>query len=297
MEYQCGNCGVPLDDAALDSGMCPSCSTHISPFGDVLESLPQQMAAHHTMPAPPNDPTILPDVQRAFADDRLVATHARLASIRTSRATGRLADPIGAPSLRTPTAGLLVGIGIAVVMVLLCTLATTSTLLSGFTGSASPQPTKAVLRVTPGPTSPIIGIGFPTQNPNPTPLPYLQNTPTFEPTSTPFGGPPTPTPSPSPSPPVTVTPGGPGGVLQVNPTNFPTQCPNGKAAFTVTNFGLGPLNWNATSVLTQDIQPNNGTLNPGGNVTVKVRGIPNSGSITFSDVNNTSQPVTVQVSC
>lgn len=304
MEYQCGNCGVPLADGTLDSGICPNCGARISPFGDVIATRPQHMASHSELPAPPSAPAVVTDEPPSYADAHALATQARLQTIRSSRATGRLADPVGASSVRVPTVGLVVGIGIAAVMILLCSVVATGTLLSGFSTNSAPPPTKVALRITPGPTAPV-GLGFPTQDPNPTSLPYLQNTPTFEPTSTPFGGPPTPSPTMTPTPAASATPGATttpppaGGVLAVSPPGQSTNCPEGHATFTVSNAGQGILNWSATSPTYNgnNIQPASGSLDPGGNVNVTIKHIGKSGAVTFTDTDNNSPPITVQILC
>jgi hypothetical protein len=297
MDHQCGNCGKPLDEATLDSGVCPFCHARISPFGDVIQSATQPLALDAPLPPPPSTLRPMPDgVASVLDDDRMHMTEQRLATIRQSRVTGRLADPIGASPASPPTLGLLVGIGIAGVMIVLCTLAATSTLLSGFGANKAASTTQSVLHVTPVPTSSVVGLGFPTQNPDPTPLPFNQATPTFEPTSTPFGGPPTPTPTPSPSatPDGSTPPPGPP-QLSVTPPSNSQPCPATNVQFTVSNTGGGVLNWAITDTSYNNVAPLGGNLGPGQSTQVTIPSVKKNGKITFIDItDNTSQQVTVQ---
>jgi hypothetical protein len=312
MEYRCGNCGSPLPTAALDSGVCPTCGAHISPFGDVIEA-PQHppVTPNADWPSAPLEPTTEAPVGPIYAAGPLRDTQTRLEAVRASRATGRLVQPVAGETGRLSRPALLVAISLAAAVVLLCTIVSTGTLLNGLNNItiSSPHPTQVTgKRFTPVPTS-ANGLGFPTQNPDPTSLPYTQATPTFEPTSTPFGGPPTPTPSPSPSPTAqatatpssTGTPSGGGSQLGVSPVSATITCP-GSAQFTVQNSGTAPLDWNSQApALIVTVSPSHDMLDPGGSepVTVTYNAIKSTKSvqIQFTDTSGASQPVIVTVTC
>lgn len=310
MEYRCGNCGSPLPTAALDSGICPTCGAHISPFGDVIEAPTTARPAVTPNPSWPNAPLEPPadaPVGPIYAAGPLRDTQTRLEAIRTSRTTGRLAEPAVGEAGRISRPFLVAAIVLAAAVVLLCTIVSTSALLSGLNGVtiSSPHPTQVTgKRFTPVPTTGN-GLGFPTQNPDPTTLPYNQATPTFEPTSTPFGGPPTPTPSPTPLATATATPSGTptggGSQIGVSPTQATLTCP-GNTQFTVTNSGTATLTWTAqASSFNVTVDPPGDSLNPGGSEPVTVSyhtfKVGKSTQVQFIDTSNASPPVTVTVTC
>ncbi len=283
------------------------------PDGGPAEAL---AASWPTVPfAPPLDPptvvTPAPPWPR-FAPGPLQDTQTRLQTVRASRTTGRLADPVGPKALHVPPAGLLAGIAVAIFMVLLCTIAATSSLLRGFTGvNLGTAPTQVSgNHITPGPTQPT-GLGFPTQNPNPTPLPFNQVTPTFVPTSTPYGGPPTPTPQPSPTvtpvPSATSSPSTPpptSPIMSVNPTQIHMACPGTDSELTLANTGGGTLNWQATaSDPSITLNPASGSQDAGQppqSITVTAT-LPSSAkstpTVTFTDQDGGEAPVSVQIAC
>jgi hypothetical protein len=255
--------------------------------------------------APPEETARVP-VGPRFTDGPLQDTQERLELVRTSRATGRLADPVGPKTLHVPPAGLLAGIAVAIFMVLLCAIAATSSLLQGFTGvNLGTVPSQVTgRRITPGATGPA-GLGFPTQNPDPTPLPFLQSTPTFVPTSTPYGGPPTPTPipspTPSPTPSASPTPSGGSQAMTVTPSQIQMQCPGINNQLTVTNQSNSTLNWNASSNNSSfALNPTQGHLNAGQqqSITVTAAQLTNPGQAIVTFMDDAGDPPTlVQISC
>jgi hypothetical protein len=314
MEYRCGNCGSPLSTAALDSGVCPTCGAHISPFGDVIEAPPAVQPAMATDPGWPHAPLEPPSEALTgpiYTAGPLRDTQTRLEAVRTSRTTGRLADPAVGETKRISQPALLAAICLAAAVILLCTIVSTGALVSGLNNVtiSSPHPTQVTgQRFTPIPTS-ANGLGFPTENPDPTSLPFNQATPTFEPTSTPFGGPPTPTPSPSPSPTALAT-GTPSDTpttqsgasqISVTPPLATIACP-GRTTFTVANTGSAPLSWTAQgSSSSVTVSPPGDTLPPGQTepaiVTDRATKPGKMAQIQFTDNSGASPPVTVTVAC
>ncbi len=272
MRY-CGNCGKPLDEAALQSGVCPACGKPLTPSGPGSGPLPQD----------PNDrslvwgaevaskwgPTV-PLEERLSPDEGLEILAARPTD--TARLRVAPAAPPESASNPITVIALGIGLGIAVIMVLACTLSFGSVLFGGS------QSTPALV-VQHTPTSTPVpsngGLGFATQSPDPTPLPYMYPTPTLEATQTPIGGPPTPT--------AGIPPTQPGGqaTLQVSQ---PTCQGATSATFTVSAVGDGILQWFATSQPKENIQPGGGVVD---------QNHPTQVTVTFQTVRATNVQVTV----
>jgi hypothetical protein len=274
MRY-CGNCGKPLDEAAIQSGVCPACGKPLAPSGPV--PVPPSRA--------PNDNSLVWGAEVADRWGPTVPPEARLSpdeglEILAARPTdtARLRTVTAAPTESSPNpitvVGLGIGLGIAVLMVLACTISFGSVI---FGGAQSP-PVLAVHRTptsTPVPSNG--GLGFATQSPDPTPLPYTYPTPTLEPTQTPFGGPPTSTPVVPPT-----QPSGGQATLQVSQ---PTCDSKGNAAsFVVSAVGNGELAWQATSQQQVTIQPQGGIVD---------QNRPNQVIVTFGQVVHAIVQVTV----
>jgi hypothetical protein len=303
-EYSCGFCGVTLDDAALDSGLCPNCGARISPFGDVIEP-----PAGRRAPAPAEDapwpamddvpPDAAEPLVEGFAtwdDEPALATQRRLEAVRGARLTGRLATQTPSDgSARPQTPLVLVTAAIGAILVAACTIVGATTLMRGLNNAQAAHggtSSSVLAHITPPPTSSISGLGFPTISPDPTALPYLQETPTIEPTSTPYGGIPTPTPM----------PGAGGPKLDVSPTNPPKiLCgPTSTIKFAVSSIGEGTLIWVVTAPGNPTItfRPNGGSLDARTSPQqVVAQGIPQSGAtLDFTNTADNST-ISVTVSC
>ena len=292
-EYRCGHCGNALTEAELDGGTCPHCGAQISPFGDVVQP-PPKTAAANDWPRAFLEPSVeAPPVTTKFPTHPVEDPLGRLDVIRASRTTGRLAPLTPPIPPRSATMGLMLGIGIAVALVVACTIAATGTLLNGLATAKVASVTPTVHRVTtPAPTATYGGLGFATQPPDITPLPFTGVIPTTAPTSTPYGGVPTPTPLP-------ILPGP--GVLSVTPPMWTGHCTVKHApTFALSDSGGGQIAWTATADPGVVFAPTSGTLTGGGPpTTVTVSLAPTGhGTITFTDTTDAgAPPVPASFSC
>ena len=148
--------------------------------------------------------------------------------------------------------------------------------------------------------TPVNRLDFPTQAPDPTPLPYTYATPTLETTITPA---PADTPTPINGPEPTVPPpGGPGNgdppILFVSPTSIVVACQlrQNRTLFLISNLGGSTMNWNvdAGALL---VEPRNGSLAPGERAFVTIRSVTHGGQITIKAANADNSPQTIVVSC
>ncbi len=292
-EYRCGHCGNALTEAELDGGTCPHCGAQISPFGDVVQPPPKSPEASD-WPSTFLEPTVeAPPLKTKFPTRPVEDPAGRLDVIRASRTTGRLAPLTPTTPPRSATMGLMLGIGIAIALVLACTIAATGTLLNGLATAKGARVTPTAHQVaTPAPTATYGGLGFATQPPNITPIPFTGEIPTPEPTSTPYGGIPTPTPLPTTSGPAQ---------LSVSPLAWVDHCKADHVpTFTLTNSGGGQLTWTATTTDPGVVfAPTTGTLTGGGpptDVTVSVAPA-GHGTITFTDITDGNAATSVTFLC
>ncbi len=292
-EYRCGHCGNALTEAELDGGTCPHCGAQISPFGDVVQPPAKSPLASEWPNAFLEPPVVAPPVKTKFPTRPLEDPTERLNAIRASRTTGRLAPLTPDAPPRTTPLGLMLGIGIAVALVLACTIAATGTLLNGFSGAKVPRASTTTKRVpTLTPPATYGGFGFPTQSPDVTPLPFTGTIPTAAPTSTAYGANLTPTPAPT----LTGAP-----ELSVNPTTWTGKCTaKNVPTFALTDSGGGQITWSATADPGVIFAPTTGTVASGGpptTVTVSASPAPHA-TLTFTDTSTPgAQPITVQFIC
>jgi len=247
MRY-CDNCGKPLDEAALQSGVCPACEKPIAPSSPAPVPPRAPNARSFVWGAEVADrfgPTVPPEA-RLSPDEGLEILAARPTDTERLRAAP-VAPPESSPNPITVIA-LGIGLGIAVLMVLACTISFGSVIF----GKSQSTPVLAAHHTptsTPAPSDG--GLGFATQSPDPTPLPYLYPTPTLEASPTPLVSP-TPTAGAQPT-----QPTGGQATLQVSQ---PTCQGSGTATFTVSATGDGELVWQATSQQQVSIQPQRGIV-------------------------------------
>ena len=172
-------------------------------------------------------------------EDRLLSVDPlTLASARpVTRQLDRLATTRTSPNQSTIII-IGVGVGAMLLLVMACTLtfasaAISSTSVQAKQSTAHPTVTIAV-------TATDAGLGFATQVPNPTALPYTQATPTLEPTETPYGGIPTPTLVPPTATPTATQP------LALAITNLKCNPEGSAATMNLVTNATTPQPWTAT---------------------------------------------------
>lgn len=295
MQYHCGDCGTPLALADLDARLCPKCGATVSPFGDVLISGQRHpttplkddpgatAAMHPNAPLPPitdeetlddNNSTLTPSLSRLSMQERLEIARA---GVDWPLATGITQ---GSQGSRTTAIGLVVGLGMAAIIVMVCGLTLVGTALTGATASPPTNTNPITIHTTPNATSTDAGLGFDTQVPNPTPLPFTQPIPTLEPTITPFGGPPTATPGSSAQ----------SATLDAQ-INQKTACKVGNTmAVVISNKGDGTMTWQASLSGGGNIPIDNGMLSGGASQTIGLTGLTQNSSLTIAASDQQGQP-------
>lgn len=288
MDYQCGDCNAPLDEKTLDSGRCPACGARISPFGDVIRAgnAPADQDSSPVWPADGPRELLLPLDSPTLADSRRlpITRHERIAIAHAKPFGSTMADDQTAPD-RATSLGLIAGIGIAAIMVVICTLSFVSTAMGGFGGPSVATHQTVLHKPTPNTTNDPNNLGFTTQVADPTALPYNYATPTLEPTTTPFGGPPT---------------GTPGSGEQFIASTV--QCgPSGSASFTLSTSSETPITFIASTNNAQEkVNPNSGTVSNSQPIALAVTSIKPSFKqtmVTITDPSGTVPPIQVQVAC
>lgn len=284
MDYQCGDCNAPLDEKTLDSGRCPACGARISPFGDVIRA-GNSADIPNTAPVWPADipldpPPMSPEPPTLADSRRLPITRPdRIAIARAKPLSFHVpADTVARD--RATSLGLVTGIGIAAIMVVVCTLSFITTAVNGFGGPAVASRQTVFHKVTPDATNDPNNLGFTTQVANPTALPYNYATPTLEPTTTPFGGPPTVTPSPS-------------GQFSAGPV----QCGQlGSASFILGASSDTPIPFIASANGSASVNPPAGQVSTSQPITMHVALIKPT-EVTITDPTGNVPTIKVQINC
>jgi hypothetical protein len=236
----CANCGAALDESEADLAYCPMCGVDLQ--------LDEKAAPPNGQPLIVGDDAV-EQVGPTVPIEAQLTPQERVAIARADPADFEFDWPKDIPPPRSSFVGLAVGIGLAVLIVLLCTVAAFTSVNFTFPSLAQAQ-SPQIATVRPSGATPTSSIfSFPTQVAEPTPLPFTGQVPTDAPTQTPYGGVPT------------ATPGG-----QASLSASPTTCSAGHryAVFTLmaSNLGSSVLTWQfaGANPPTYSTRPQNGTL-------------------------------------
>ena len=286
MPYYCGQCGTILGAVSLQSGRCAICGAEVDP---TVQSLDRQVLPLTENPAretvrssspPPETMSALTGIlDGTFGADQGTDPGDRYVWLP------RKSDRRESPALFW-TLGLLSAAALLIAVIGLYFLVqngTLSTIISPVT-SSSPSVSSGLPANRPTATSQSTHSTSSGATPTlvsgslPTPTPVTAGSPTASPTS-------------APSPPR----------LSVSPLNITIHIctPAGTSRMiTISNVGGKKLNWRATvPVGGYVIVPSFGSINPGGDKTVSVRGISKNGVVTVMSSNGTTLPQQVTIKC